>query len=144
MIQNGGTVKIEGNFKRMKESIKIKNLIVLALIVFASISVFMSSTVLFDWFGIREKAGVYIPFMVKINLTVGFLYFLIAYGFIKSQQWAAWAMLGVALLLCYTFALFYLHIHTGGLYEQRTIVAMVLRIVFTLIFARLIYVYTDN
>lgn len=128
----------------MKESIKIKNLITLALIVFASISVFISSTVLLDWFGMREKSGVYIPFMMKINLTVGLLYFIIAYGFIKSQQWAAWAMLGVTLLLCYTFALFYLHIHTGGMYEQRTIAFMIIRIVLSLIFARLMYVNTEK
>lgn len=128
----------------MARSKKVKKGIALVLIVFAFISVFMSSSVLFDWFGIREKAGVYIPFMVKINLTVGFLYFIIAYGFIKSQQWPAWAMLGVSLLLCYTFALFYLHVHTGGLYEQRTIVVMILRIVFTLVFARLLYVNTKQ
>lgn len=127
----------------MARSKKVKNGIVAVLLIFAFISVFMSSSVLFDWFGIREKAGVFIPFMVKINLTVGLLYFLIAYGFIKAQQWAPWAMLGVTLLLCYTFALFYLHVHTGGLYEQSTIVVMALRILFTLVFARLIYVYTE-
>ncbi|MGB3342997.1 MAG: hypothetical protein WBA61_03715 [Aequorivita sp.] len=121
-----------------------KNITAVVLIAFALLTLFMSSSVLFDWFGIRAKEGNYVPFIVKTNLTAGFIYLLAVYGFIKSQRWAFWAMLSVALLLIYTFVLFYIHMHTGGLYEDRTIGAMIFRIVLTLLFAVLIYIGTKN
>ena len=121
-----------------------KTIISIVLIVFALVTIFMSSSVLFDWFGIRAKEGSYIPFVVKTNLTAGFLYLIVAYGFINSQKWAFWAMLSVALLLFYAFALSYVHIHTGGLYENHTILAMIFRIVFTLILAGFIYKGADK
>ena len=128
----------------MKHNKTVKTTITIILIVFALVTIFMSSSVLFDWFGIRAKAGSYIPFIVKTNLTAGFLYLIAAYGFIKSQKWAFWAMLSVALLLFYASALSYVHIHTGGLYEDRTIVAMIFRIVFTLILAGFMYKGADK
>ncbi|QAA83142.1 hypothetical protein EI546_01725 [Aequorivita sp. H23M31] len=105
----------------------------------ALITIFMSSSVLFDWFGIRAKQGNYVSFIVKTNLTAGFIYLIAAYGFIKSRIWAFWAMLSVALLLIYTFALFFIHIQSGGTYENRTIGAMIFRILITLSLSGFIY-----
>lgn len=116
-----------------------KNLIAIILAVFALITIFMSSSVLFDWFGIRASQGNYVPFILKINLTVGIIYLAVVYGYIKSQSWAFWAMVFAALLLIYAFSLLYLHIHTGGLYENRTLGVMTFRVLFTLVFAGLIY-----
>ncbi|MGO1584755.1 MAG: hypothetical protein ACTH6S_13685 [Mesonia sp.] len=128
----------------MKKNNTFKYIIAAVLIAFALISIFMSSAVLIDWFGIRAKQGNYVPFIVKTNLTAGFLYLIAAYGLIKSRKWSFWIMLSVALLLFYAFALFYIHIHSGGLYENRTIFAMAFRIVFTLVFAGLIYSSTNK
>lgn len=124
----------------MKKNKIFKYLVAGAIIVFALITIFVSSAVLFDWFGIRASQGNYVPFIVKTNLTAGFLYLFAAYGFIKSKNWAFWAMLSVGLLLFYAFTLFFVHMHSGGLYENRTIGAMIFRILFTLIFAVLIYI----
>lgn len=112
-----------------------KKLITVALVIFALITIFLSSSVLFDWFGIRASQGNYVPFILKINLTVGLLYLVVAYGFVKSLNWPFWVMLFAALLLIYAFGLLYVHIQTGGLYETRTIGIMTFRILFTLIFA---------
>lgn len=128
----------------MKKNKTIKNVIAIVLIAFALVTIFMSSAVLFDLFDIRLKVGNYIPFVVKTNLTAGFLYLLAAYGFINSNKWAFWAMLSVALLLFYTLTLTYVHIHTGGLFESRTIVALIFRIVFTLVFAGLLLRFTER
>ncbi|HLW32042.1 MAG TPA: hypothetical protein VKX40_07255 [Aequorivita sp.] len=128
----------------MKNNKIFKKSIAIALIAFALITVFVSSSVLFDWFGIRAKQGNYVPFIVKTNLTVGLIYLIAAYGFIKSNRWAFWAMLSAALLLVYAFILFYVHMHTGGLYEERTFGIMIFRIVFTLVFAVLIYISSKN
>ncbi len=132
------------NLYAMKQHKLFKNSIATVLIAFALVTIFMSSSVLFDWFGIRAKQGNYVPFIVKTNLTAGFLYLIAAYGFVLSKKWSFWAMLSVALLLIYTFALFYLHIHTGGLYENRTVGAMIFRILFTLIIAGFMYGITDK
>jgi len=115
-----------------------KKIITVTLVIFALITIFISSSVLFDWFDIRASQGNYVPFILKINLTVGILYLAVAYGFLKSLNWAFWVMLFAALLLIYAFGLLYLHIHTGGLYEVRTIGVMTFIILFTLIFAWLI------
>lgn len=128
----------------MKNDKAIKYIIAGVLIAFALITIFMSSSVLFDWFDIRAKQGNYVPFIVKTNLTAGFLYLIAAYGFIESKKWAFWAMLSIGLLLFYSFTLFFIHMHSGGLYENRTIGAMIFRILLTLLFAGLIYIYTNR
>ena len=121
-----------------------KYVIAIVLIVFALATIFISSSVLFDWFGIRAKQGNYVPFIVKTNLTSGVLYLIAVYGFINSKKWAFWAMLSVALLLFYAFTLFFIHMHSGGPYENQTIGIMIFRISFTLVFAGLIYISTTN
>lgn len=128
----------------MKKNKTIKNVIAIVLIVFALVTIFMSTAVLFDLFNIRAKVGNYIPFVVKTNLTAGFLYLLAAYGFINANKWAFWAMLSVALLLFYALTLSYVHIHTGGLFESRTIVALIIRILFTLVMAVFVFQFTDR
>lgn len=122
----------------MKKNKTYKYIIAGILITFALVTLFMSSAVLLDWFGVRENQGHYVPFVVKTNLTAGFLYLVAAYGFLYSKKWAAWAMLSIALLLFYALALFYLHMHSGGLYESKTLAALIFRILFTLMFAGLV------
>src|SRR5690554_7467603 len=87
----------------------------------------------------RTKQRNYVPFIVKTNLTAGVIYLLSVYGYITSRKWAFWSMITAALILIYAFALLYIHIHTGGLYEKHIIGVMIFRIVLTLIFASLIY-----
>ncbi len=121
-----------------------KYIIAISLIAFALLTVFMSSSVLFDWFGIRAKEGNFVPFIVKTNLTVGFIYLIATYGYLKSKKWPFWLMLSAALVLFFAFSAFYIHINTGGLYENRTIGAMIFRILLTLLFAGLIYISTKK
>lgn len=128
----------------MEKNRTFKYIIAIVLIAFALLTIFMSSSVLFDWFGIRAKEGNYVPFIVKTNLTMGFVYLIAAYGFIKSKSWAFWLMLSAALFLFFAFAGFYIHIHSGGIYETKTIGAMAFRIAFTLLFAGLIYIITNK
>ncbi|MDN6279786.1 MAG: hypothetical protein L0J45_02165 [Psychroflexus sp.] len=123
----------------MKKNKKFKNVVAIILVIFALITIFMSSSVLFDWFGIRAKQGSYAPFILKTNLTAGLLYLLAAYGYLKSQKWPFWVMLSVALLMFYSTALLYLHSQTVKLYENRILTTMIFRILFTIIIAGLMY-----
>ncbi|MEM0517191.1 MULTISPECIES: hypothetical protein [Aequorivita] len=128
----------------MKKNKIFKYIIAGILIAFALLTIFMSSSVLFDWFGIRAKEGNYVPFIVKTNLIMGILYLIAAYGFLKAKKWPFWLMLSAVLILLFAFAAFYIHIHAGGLYESKTIGAMAFRIAFTLIIAGLINLSTNK
>ncbi len=138
--------KTEGSFKNlaMKNNRVLKYSTTIILIAFALLTIFMSSSVLFDWFSIRTKEGNYVPFIVKTNLTMGITYLIAAYGSIKSKKWAFWLMLSAVLVLLFAFVVFYIHIQSGGLYETKTISAMTFRIVFTLLMAGLIYIITNK
>ncbi|WP_310993061.1 hypothetical protein [Aequorivita marina] len=128
----------------MKNNKTYKYIIAIILIAFALVIIFMGSSVLFDWFGIRANQGNYVPFVVKTNLTVAFIYLLAVYGFLHSKKWASWAMLSAALLLVYALTLLYLHIHSGGPYETRTVAVLIFRILFTLVFAGLLSINFDK
>lgn len=128
----------------MQKKKVIRSVISIVLIAFALLTIFMSSSVLFDWFGIRAKQGNYVPFVVKTNLTAAFLYLFAVYALIKKYKWAFWIMLSAALLLIYASVLFYVHIHTGGLHETRTSGALIFRVVFTVVMAFLIYIINNR
>ena len=55
---------------------------------FALITLFMSTSVIFDLFEIREKEGNYVLFVVISNFIAGFLYLFSAYGLFTEKAWA--------------------------------------------------------
>ena len=59
----------------------------IVLIAFALLTLFLSSSVIFDWFGIRAKEGNYILLVVWANFISSILYLFAAYGFIKLKIW---------------------------------------------------------
>jgi hypothetical protein len=54
---------------------------------FGLLTLFLSTSVIFDLFGIRAKEGNYVLFVVWSNFISSILYLLAAYGFIKSKKW---------------------------------------------------------
>ncbi|MBJ7881401.1 hypothetical protein [Gelidibacter salicanalis] len=104
------------------------------LAVFAVLTLFLSSAVIFDWFGIRAKEGNYVLFIVWANFTCSLLYLIAVYGFFKSRKWTFWVLLAALAVLIIAFTRFLLHIDNGGLYEEKTIGAMIFRMLVTLIF----------
>ncbi|MDP3180788.1 MAG: hypothetical protein Q8M67_03145 [Bacteroidota bacterium] len=106
---------------------------------FGLLSIFLSTSVIFDLFGIRAKEGNYVLFVVWSNFISSILYLFAAYGFIKSRKWTA-KVLGISLIILIValLGLFY-HINSGGIYETKTIGAMIFRISITLVFAIIAY-----
>lgn len=97
------------------------------LLLFAVLTLFMSSSVLFDLFGIRAREGNYVPFVVWANFFASLLYMASVYGLVHRQKWTV-RVLGMALiLLAATFTAFLFHIRSGGLYETKTLGALVFR-----------------
>lgn len=106
----------------------------LTLSLFTLATLFMSSSVIFDIFGIREREGNYVNAVVWANFLAGILYLFSLCGAVRNAAWGrqplAWAL--VVLFLAY-IALG-VHIASGGLYETKTVGAMAFRIALTSVF----------
>lgn len=106
---------------------------------FGLLTLFLSTSVIFDLFDIRSKEGNYVLFVVWSNFISSILYLFAAYGFVTSKKWTV-KLLGVStlILIAALIGLFY-HINSGGNYETKTIGAMIFRISLTLAFAIIAY-----
>jgi predicted RND superfamily exporter protein len=106
------------------------------LAAFGLLTLFLSSSVIFDLFGVRAQEGNYVLFIVWANFLSSLFYLSAAYGFIESKKWTAslLGISGIVLLLSYL-----IHIKAGGTYETKTIGAMAFRITVTLVFSALAY-----
>lgn len=102
---------------------------------FGLLTVFMASSVIFDLFGIREKEGNYVLFIVYTNLICGILYLLAAYTTWIEPKLSFKTLLVSLSLLIIAFVAFQFYIHNGGIHEEKTVKAMLFRIVFTAIMA---------
>lgn len=110
------------------------------LTAFGLLTLFLSSSVIFDLFGIRAKEGNYVLLVVWANFLSSILYLVAAYGFVKSRQWTIKPLGISAIILVLAFAGLLIHINSGGIYETKTIGAMLFRIAVTAVFAALAYV----
>ena len=111
-----------------------KTILLIFLILFGGVTLFMSSSVLFDWFGIRAKEGNYVPGIVWANFACGILYLIAAYGILKNLTWAKFPLIISMIILVFAYIGLFIHINNDGLYETKTIGAMAFRIGVTAIF----------
>lgn len=120
---------------------KTKGKYVLATILFAFglLTVFLTGSVLLDLFGMREKEGHYVIAIVWANLIAGLVYLLTAYGVIKEEKWTVNTLLIALSVLIIGQILFFAHVVNGGLYETKTVGAMIFRIAFTVLLAVLAF-----
>lgn len=116
-----------------------KTILLIIIILFGIVTLFMSSSVLFDWFGIRAKEGNFVPFVVWANWICGILYLVTAYGILKNRSWSKLPLIISLVVLILAYIGLFIHINNGELYETKTIGAMAFRILVTGIF-----LYTTN
>ena len=106
---------------------------------FGLLTLFLSTSVIFDLFGIRAKEGNYVLFVVWANFISSLLYLFAAYGFVKAKKWTV-KILGIsASFLTVAFIGLIFHINSGGIYETKTIGAMIFRISVTRAFTAIAY-----
>ncbi len=117
----------------------VRQVAALLLFLFAGLTFFLSSSVIFDLFGIREKEGQYVLFVVWANWLCSLLYFTAVVGFLKNKKWTAPVLFVSILLLAAALAGLHFHIGSGGLYEAKTIKALIFRSAVTLIFTMVAY-----
>lgn len=101
---------------------------------FGIVTLFMSTSIIFGLFEIREKEGNYILFVVVANFLCAFLYLAAAYGFFAKKKWTTMILNIAVAVLVVTFIGLGIHIYSGGIYEQKTIYAMTFRTFVTVSF----------
>jgi hypothetical protein len=103
-------------------------------VLFGLLTLFLSTSVIFDLFGIREREGNYVLFIVWANFISSILYLIAALAWIKKMKVAS-TLLGISTaILALGFVGLLIHINAGGLHETKTIGAMVFRTLLTLTF----------
>lgn len=123
----------------------IKYISIILLLGFGLLTLFLSSSVIFDWFEIRAKEGNYVLFVVWANFISSIIYLLSVYGFIKSKKWTT-KLLGTSIaILVVAFIGLLFHIYIDGLYETKTVGAMIFRTSITVLFTvSSFYINTKN
>lgn len=109
------------------------------LALFAGITLFLSTSVIFDLFDMRSREGHFVNFVVRANMAASLLYFAAVYGWIHRRPWTAPVLLITAAMLIATFCAFRIYTAGGGLHETKTFGALIFRIVLTLVFVILAY-----
>lgn len=109
------------------------------LAIFGIIMLIMTTSVIFDLFGIRELEGNFVMSVVIANWFAGLLYIVAAYGLFNKQKWSYIPLLISAITLIISFIFLQVHIQDGGAFEEKTIKALSIRIVLSLIFAIIAY-----
>ena len=98
------------------------------------VSLFMTTSVIFDLFGIRAVEGNYVPLVVYANFICAFLYLLASYCFFAKRKAASPLLIVASIILIIAFAALMMHIQDGGVYEMKTVRAMIFRTLITLLF----------
>lgn len=117
----------------------IPYLIATLLIAFGLLTLFLSSSVIFDLFNIRAKEGNYVLFVVLANFISSLLYLLAAYGILTLKKWPPFMLIISAIILVSAYLGLKIHANSGGLYEAKTMSAMIFRITITVIFSIISY-----
>lgn len=123
---------------------KIIKISAVIILLFACITIFMSTSVIFNLFGIREKEGNYVFFVVFVNFIAGFIYLVAAYGLFNRKWWATKILLFITVMLIVCLVCLLVYVYSGGIYEHKTITAMLFRIAITGLFSGVSWFYNSN
>ena len=106
---------------------------------FGLLTLFLSTSVIFDLFNVRESEGNYVLFVVWSNFISSIIYLFAAYGIVKRKKWATLLLAASAGILVAAFIGLQFHMKAGGIYETKTVSAMIFRIAATLLFVAMAY-----
>ena len=112
----------------------LKTLIAIIILLFALITLFLSSSVIFDLFDIRAREGNYVSIVVWANFITAILYLFAAYGLWLKKIWTVPVLVAAIIILAAAFFALLIYIKQGGLFETKTISALFIRIGLTLCF----------
>lgn len=75
----------------------------------------------------RAAFGNAIPFVLWFNFAAGFAYVAAGAGLLFRRRWGLWLSVAILVATALVFIAFGMHVQQGGLYEMRTVGAMILR-----------------
>ncbi|NCP52454.1 MAG: hypothetical protein GW817_09290 [Flavobacteriales bacterium] len=94
---------------------------------FAALTLFLTTSIFFDLFGIREAEGNFVWGIIVVNFIASWLYLSSVYGLIKQKSWAAQPLLFASILILFGIGYLAFHAFFGGLYELKTFQALAFR-----------------
>lgn len=106
----------------------------LAIIAFGMLTLFLSTSVLLDLFGIRERESPYVPAVVVANLIASLLYLPAGAGLLMKRRWSSVLLAAAVVVLLVGALLLVQHITAGGAYRTATIGALTFRTMLTAAF----------
>ena len=106
----------------------------LVFIAFGALTLFLSTSVLLDLFGIRERESPYVPAVVVANLIASLLYLPAGAGLLMKRRWSSVLLAAAVVVLLVGGLLLALHINSGGVYRTATIGALTFRTLLTAAF----------
>lgn len=122
----------------------LRYLSAIILVGFGLLTLFLSMSVIFDLFGIRAKEGNYVLFVVWSNFVSSILYLFSSYGFLKFKSWTTILLSVASVILIISFVSLKIYISNGGIYETKTVGAMIFRISLTIAFTLIAYFTITN
>ena len=122
----------------------LKTLIAILILLFALITLFLSSSVIFDLFDIRTREGNFVFIVVWANFITAFLYLFAAYGLWLKKIWTVPVLVAAIIFLAAAFFALLIYIKQGGFFETKTISALFIRIGLTLSFTFASYFIIKN
>lgn len=96
-------------------------------VIFGLLTIKSGGSVLFIDGADRDAAGNYVPQVLWFNFIAGFFYLIAAIGLFFRKSWSAWLSVLICAATLLVFAFLGYHILNDGLYEERTLGAMILR-----------------
>ncbi|PPJ49056.1 hypothetical protein C0075_00235 [Rhizobium sp. KAs_5_22] len=96
-------------------------------LVFGLLTVFSGGTALFGGEAAQAAVGNAVPFVLWFNFAAGFFYVVAGLGLLLNRSWAVWLSIAIAVATALVLVAFGLHVAGGGVYEMRTVGAMLLR-----------------
>jgi len=97
-------------------------------IVFGLLTIVSGGNALFGDAAARAAVGNAVPFVLWFNFAAGFAYVAAGAGLLFGRRWGLWLSVAILVATILVFIAFGVHAQQGGLYEMRTVGAMVLRI----------------
>jgi len=122
----------------MKKIVLILSAII--LVAFASFTFYLSSSLIFDLFGMRAKQGNdFVPFVAWANLISSLLYLVSAYGLATQKRFATLVLSTTLVVLAITFVSYSIYINYGGAHLEQTFGALIFRMGVTVVFTAISY-----
>lgn len=105
-------------------------ILAIAAMIFGGLTIVSGGQALFGTPAGGFDFGDVVPVVLWFNFLAGFVYVAAGVGLFQRRSWGVGLAVALAVATLVVFAIFGIHVATGGAYEMRTVAAMTLRSAF--------------